>query len=539
MAINFATFFTKAGKAFNAGNTINTAMATTIHDEVEDFVQEFGATDIEIGYAADGIFDALQAFKDSAAGLNSTVIVTALERYIVQTVKNDNPQADDTVLTALVEFIRQMQAASSTVDASSVSAAISYGASNAGNGVVVTSVKRGDGKTNELMFAEDIEFLASDATTFAASGVESVSDPLSWEWPGGSGASTTLASYAGEASYLVNGSFEDQDENNVDLPANWTISVGTLSTTINLTPVEVQTVVISGTPTSGFFTLSFTDRASKVYTTRPLAFNASEAAVQSALQALPWLENIEVETTGTAPNYTHTIQFYGVPNPSQLTSASSLSGGTPSIVHATTTAGAAYVMKTGARSLELDSNGVELTTLQQEVTLEAATNYAVCLFACVDVVPAAGVITVDLVDGVGGTVVADDTGASNSFTFNANGLTTSFAARTGVFRTPTRMPTKAYFRIRISTAVSNGTSVYLDDVQLTDMVQLYTGGPYLAVFSGTNDWQENDRITVAITNDRAGALHEWMDRVFALRENDLLLPSNSAGGETISDTLIA
>jgi len=538
MAINFTTFFTKAGKAFNAGNVINTAMGTTIHDEVEDFVQEFGTTDIEISSSVDGIYEALQSFKDTAAGLNSTVIATALEKYLVQIVKDDNPQVDAYVGTALTEFIRQMLAAADSVDANAVSATPSYDVANTGNGVLVTSVKRGDAKTNEHMLAETLVFLATGSTSFSVLGKELVSDPLSYQWPGGSGVSTTVESHSGGASYVTNGTFEEEDDNSVYLPASWVISVGTVGTTLKLTPVEVQTVVIGGTPTGGWYTLSFTDGDAKVHTTAPLAYNASGTAVQSALQQLAGLESVEVTATGTSPDYTHTITFYNVPNPTQLTSTSTLSGGTPTITHATTTAGLAYV-KNGARSLELDSNGAQLTTLQQLVALQGATNYAVCLFACVDVVPAAGVLTIDLVDGIGGTVINDDAGTANSFTFTGAGLTTSFAAQTGVFRTPSTLPTNVYFRIRISTAVSAGTSVFLDDVQLTDMTQLYTGGLYVALFSGTADWQLDDRITLAVANDRGGTLHEWMNRVFNLRESDLLLPSNAAGAETIADTLIA
>lgn len=57
----------------------------------------------------------------------------------------------------------------------------------------------------------------------------------------------------------------------------------------------VQTVVITGTPTLGDYTLSFEGAV-----TTPLAFNADGAAVQAALEALPNLGVGNVTATGTA-----------------------------------------------------------------------------------------------------------------------------------------------------------------------------------------------------------------------------------------------
>lgn len=540
MTISFATFFTKAGKAFFAGNTINTALATTIHDEVEDFVQEFGSTDIEISQCVDGVASALTSFQAGGSSFSSTALAAPLEEYLVQLVRADNPQLDQSISTALAELIRQMQDNAASLDASTPSITPSYDAGNAGDGVVVTTVQRGDGKVNEHILAEDIQCQASDATSFNCSGEEAATDPLAVHWPLGSGAAASLVSYQGSAgSYVSNGTFETGQTSQDDMPDDWIVSVGTIGTTIKLTDVEVQTVTISGTPTGGWYTLSFTDALGKVQMTEPIGYDADAATVQSALRSLAALGSVSVSTAGVSPDYVHSVTFTAVPAPAQLTSSvTMLTGGAPAIAHATTVAAPAYVLR-GARTLELDSDGAELTTIQVPVSLQGATNYAACLFACVDVVPAAGVVTVDLVDGIGGAVVADDQAVANSYTFTGVGLTTSFVAQTAVFRTPTTLPTNVYFRIRITTAVSNTTSVFLDDAQLVPMSQLYTGGPFATIFSGVLPWQVKDRITLAVANDRAGALHEWMNRVFSLRESDLLLPSNNAGAETIADTLIA
>lgn len=119
-------------------------------------------------------------------------------------------------------------------------------------------------------------------------------------------------------------------------------------TTVNTTVVETQTIVISGTPTSGTYTISFDGK-----TTSALAFNASGADVQAALRALAGLERVTVVTTGTTPNFTHTVTMTAVggddgnASPPQMTSTDSTSGGTHAIAHNTTVAGTTDVWTAG------------------------------------------------------------------------------------------------------------------------------------------------------------------------------------------------
>jgi len=538
MTLAFSTFFARAGKAFHAVNTLFTAEGTTVEDEVEDYVDNF-ATPIEQNQAAANVYPALVAWQAGGSSL-VTALSLSVQSYLRELVKADNPQPSDDALTSVRELIRQMLANSESVDASTVAASVAYGGSNVGTGAVVASVKRADGKTNEHCLAETIEceILDTEALAFSALG-ETPADINSHLWPDGSGASAslTIVDSASGTNLVTNGGFEDEDENLEHLPEGWIVSVGTLGTTLKLSDVEIQTVAISGTPTAGYYLLHFTNSAGKVQTTLPLAFDATAGDVQAALRELIGLEEVEVSASGTSPNLTHTITFVGVTNPGQLTSTSGLTGGTPAIAHNTTTAASANVMR-GARSLELDSDGSQLTTIQRPVAVAAQTQYGVCVWMKTDSAPAAGVITIDLVDGIGGSVIADDEGTNNSFTVDCTALTTSFVAKTGSFRLPANLPPIVLLRIRITTAISNTSSVFLDEACLAPMASLYIGGPSAAAFQGPVTFEKGDRATITITNDRAGALHEHMNRVFSLRENDLLLPTDSGGSETQADSLI-
>lgn len=103
---------------------------------------------------------------------------------------------------------------------------------------------------------------------------------------------------------------------------------------------EVQTVTITGAPTGGTFTLTYSGQ-----TTAGIAFNAAASAVQSALVALSNIDTADVVVTGAAGG-PYTVTFQGAlakTNVAQMTaSGASLTGGTsPAVAVTTGTSGSA------------------------------------------------------------------------------------------------------------------------------------------------------------------------------------------------------
>lgn len=100
---------------------------------------------------------------------------------------------------------------------------------------------------------------------------------------------------------------------------------------------EVQSVTVNGSPTGGTFVLVYGDVA-----TTDIAYNATAATVQSALQALSTIGSGNVTVTGSAGG-PYTVTFAGAlanQNVAQLNVTSNLTGGTsPSVTVATTTPG--------------------------------------------------------------------------------------------------------------------------------------------------------------------------------------------------------
>lgn len=534
--IDFDTLFQRLGNFFAIGEAVQTALRSTVPDAVDYSIQGLPA-DADSSYeeVREGVRRGLATLQGAGTSAIGTLVQTPVKNLATLTVRDDAPFAS-TLELVLAEWIRQMEAEGESLDASTPGASASYGSGNAGDGAVILSTKRADGRQAEFILAESIECLAavtSTGATFTIRG-EPLIPSLSPLWPGGSGVSKTVISRKANASdnLVPNGTFEAEDDYEDDLPEGWLAPVATLGTTLKLTPIEEQTVAISGTPTAGYYTLSWANADGNTLTTAPLSFEASASEVQAALRTLPGLEAVTVTSTGTSPNLTHTVVFVDVPSPAQLTSTSAITPG--SIAHATTVAGSANVLR-GARAVEFDADGAQLTTIMAEVALTPLTQYATWLFALVDVVPAAGVLTIDLVDGVGGTVINDEQAAPNSFTIDATALTTAWALQSGFFRTPATLPAATYLRIRMSTAVSNGTSLFVDEAVMVKADELYADGLAISIIEGPDEWEPNDRAVIAVTNDRAGRMHDWLARVFGLRESRLLFPTS--GSETINDDL--
>jgi hypothetical protein len=101
---------------------------------------------------------------------------------------------------------------------------------------------------------------------------------------------------------------------------------------------EVQTITITGTPTGGTFVLDFGGQP-----TTDLAYNATAAAVQTALQALSTIGAGNATVTGTPAGTPYVVTFAGTlaaANVGQIVAVGNFTGGTsPAIGVVTTTGG--------------------------------------------------------------------------------------------------------------------------------------------------------------------------------------------------------
>lgn len=205
----------------------------------------------------------------------------------------------------------------------------------------------------------------------------------------------------------------------------------------------------------------------------------------------------------------------------------------------------------GGGSIHFVGDGTTLTQIRQTfnnsngtpLSLSRQTQYSANFFLRSGVSPpAAGVLTVDLVD-VNLTVINDVAGNPNTFDIDLTGLNTVYTAYNGVFRTPAIMPTTMYIRLRLSTPITSGASVYIDKGSLGAMNQWYTGGPFLAVHSGSVPFLIGDQANVTVANSRGagGTLATWQTALYRLLapvsiQNEILWPSSNV--PNVSDNLL-
>jgi hypothetical protein len=200
---------------------------------------------------------------------------------------------------------------------------------------------------------------------------------------------------------------------------------------------------------------------------------------------------------------------------------------------------------TGASSLGIVGNGSELTSLTQQFgntagttqTLKPATLYAFNCWLKVSSVPSGGVLALDLVTG--STVLQSVAGTNNQVSVSLNSLSSSaWMPFSGVFATPTVLPTTYNLRMHLTTALDNTVTLYIDRLGLTPMATLYNGGGSVAVFSGSSSFMLGDLFTATFTNAHpTGSFVRFFQRAFNMPQLGLRLPT--AGSPTRSDSLIS
>lgn len=120
-------------------------------------------------------------------------------------------------------------------------------------------------------------------------------------------------------------------------------AIDTFATAAASGTVKVQTAAMSGSPTGGTYTLTFTGTRYATQTLT-LAFDTSAAALQTAIRALvgAGFEQTTVSATGSGANLTHTITFKGMKEDITISrSIAGLTGGSPALALTITSAYAA------------------------------------------------------------------------------------------------------------------------------------------------------------------------------------------------------
>lgn len=195
----------------------------------------------------------------------------------------------------------------------------------------------------------------------------------------------------------------------------------------------------------------------------------------------------------------------------------------------------------GDYSLEFVGDGSELTKIRTELgTTTPFAVIAVNLWVRASAAYTGGALAVSLVNSAGA-VINDDAGNANTLTLGATlASNSSWTNVSGFFRLPEQPPSTVYLRIALTSALQSGKSLYFDRLAAVTPTQLYTGGPYVAAFSGGTDFVIGDSFTLAVTNSwtstTGGGFAQFLDRTLGLKAKGVKIPS--ASSPTVSDALI-
>ncbi len=516
--------FTIFGQAFNAIDQLNTLVGTTFPPFTKAFQDEYKkkldanqAFELAMGTVPQGELGWQQSDV-----IYTSAVQTALSSLLVEFVRADSPDLPSVDLSLAIEYlIRDMAEQAATVAENVVSiGAIVADANNytLGDIAIFISDSDGQGRILQNLFAETIRIQSqqpSRTPSLLMKGGEG-SSALSHRYPNGSGSSLQIGATDAASSLLTNGDFELVTN---EIPNDWDLSKANPGTTALMTLPTVQTITISGTPTSGTYVLAVTNPyTGNEVNTRHLAFDAPSGDVLQAIQEIPDFESIAIETTGIGPDYVHAVTFNGLGG--QVLAMKTVSFLFPGNV----VVGVTEFGNTGSYrglSLELAGDGAEVTEISHLLNLERDTLYGVHLRTYAT--PGA---TADLIVSV---VSNGTTQASVTIPVADQGGGVEFFGSSHLFfRFPFDTIFPASLNIALGAANPVGESVVIDDVAVMQAQSLYSGGPLVAAYGGVMGTGEGDEWEAPVTVTTGGGHQTFFDRVFGMRGRGKLLPSSGA-----------
>jgi hypothetical protein len=228
--------FTRLGKLAGTLNDVNNWRGGTgsgqLVKAVTDALAQVDGDIATIRNTYSGLFAALPAGQNGLTNMQQAV-QTAAKNLLIAMANADTPLAQQTVPYALALLRTQMLAGGSYVNPNTVTATVTPGGSNTGNGAIVCGVRDAKGYQLDNSLAETVAVTvtadAANAGSLQCLGAQTQPDPLNWQWPGGSGLNQSLTSLdpANNTGYLTGGNFDAFTSN---LPTGWTASVGTAGT---------------------------------------------------------------------------------------------------------------------------------------------------------------------------------------------------------------------------------------------------------------------------------------------------------------------
>ena len=542
MAINFTTFFTKFGHAVYSAKNLLQNTGPDQDTVIQSFVNDFDSESLDVKNTIDGLIPRFRQSQSQARQSVSNVIVSPMRAFLVQEVKEDLGKTVN-FNEAMTELLDQLDASGNTVESSTTSSSVTAGGGNTGDGQLFISTKFYDGTDSQLLIDEDLLLTCTVVDqdgnrTFTGKGDEAYAK-LDGNYPGGTGRSYSITPYRLDNSnvdnFISTSNFSTADTYATTQPANWLAYDA--DATGSLTNYVTQDIEITNSPTGGYYNIVLYEKGgTKQLVSENISYASNGDSVQSSLRKLPGYSQVTVTSTGTSPNFTHTITFVGTEYAYAAVVREFLTGGSGapySVVSALVTDGE---FRTAGRSLKIDGDGSEQTDYYQKVTLEKDSVYFAHALIKETTSITSGTLNLSLVDSPGGTVLQDRQGNNNTGSVTLSSLSAGWNHFGVFFRTSNDLPESVYLRLNCATAIDASGTLCVDTVRLLPAAQFYNGGPYYCLFEGDTNFELNDTFTIGVNNNYSGEIQQWFDRIYDVRNFRRQLPHS--GSPTYADTLI-
>lgn len=226
-------FFTRQGAIVGEYNRVAAQYGSALTAGAQSIWVQFASSDQQ---AVNGLWDAVEAYRVSGQNYQS-VLQADGEAAIVLQVNDDVSVVPYTVQQALTLLIQQMKTNSQSIDRPSTGSSVTAGSSNLGDATLKLSLLDVYGAPLDMVFAETIGFRCVNAVagyeaTLSAVG-EAAEDAAGPDWPGGSGANTSLTVKDPAVDGLVtDGGFASWGGTGNNTPLRWDIVDGEAGTTV-------------------------------------------------------------------------------------------------------------------------------------------------------------------------------------------------------------------------------------------------------------------------------------------------------------------
>ena len=229
--------FERIGLLAGAINTLNTERGSTLNTR-------FTNIDAQYQSAQQEVVNSLWTTRDSARTSGNTLysaLVSLANNTVIEQVDDEQALTTKTVSAALTQLVTEMESDLEYIRQPSTGNTVTAGGSNVGDAEIVVSLLDGEGLSRDYVFAEDITITATNDSSrgatafresFSAVGEPSVAT-TAYNWPQGSGASTTLTAVdAAQDGIVTGGAFEGSWISTNTPPSPWSIQTGTAGTTV-------------------------------------------------------------------------------------------------------------------------------------------------------------------------------------------------------------------------------------------------------------------------------------------------------------------